>query len=768
MSSRSSNKGSFSASVGSLIRRRGRGAKTSPARIGDGANSNNNAGKLSLPFRHLTGQENKGQQSVPEAIDRDSAPTRTIYVHPPSNAPPISLLVSATHPPSVTQLYDRVARLLSVPVQDIRIRNTESNNDAADDNLILTDAEHISVELYSNTNSSDRHVQLDGTCYLWGRECWVPGGVRSRAVPVTGCGGVVQAALGSTSLWVVNDARQVWSTTIHSHSPRFHNTFNDGHVIALRSGFHTTVAICDNGNVFTYAESGPLRSHDFQILPPACNHRIVDCAVGMSHILFLCQDGSALSIGSNKHGVCGQDIKDATESWDQVDPVVGISGITSISAGMYHSAAVCGSNGRIMVWGDNSTGQLGTGDKRSRNKPVVVSLLRQTKITQVSCGAYHTAVLTEHGQVYVWGNNKHGCLGVGASPATLLQPRRVGLTLRVHRIVAGSFHTMFMLPSGKILGSGYNRYGQLGIDGIPYVSRPSDSDGVPRVQSIFAGGNQCVGICGSGWEQQNICRVLRQLWEQQEYSDSHIGDIPVHKAIVQARCLDLEEDWSLFDHVSSNALKSFVYFLYHDDLPVESKSLEEILELANHINLERLQILCRNRMNDDNADVLVPPISHMISHIYNMMATPISPDVFFHSTSYPFPVPAHRAILAYRCPFFKIMFESGMSEVQTGHIMLDPDTNVETFSMILEYLYTGNIIEWNTEEALQLLVLAIERYELPGLAELAENVVRQAVDHENVKTVQKIAHIVGSDSLETFCSEYIEYYNVQDQNCICM
>ena len=75
--------------------------------------------------------------------------------------------------------------------------------------------------------------------------------------------------------------------------------------------------------------------------------------------------------------------------------------------------------GKIYTWGSNQHGQLGldsadelpTGNRR-------VWLPREVKLegvnfVDVSAGGYHTLALTESGQLYVFGRNDDGQLGLG-------------------------------------------------------------------------------------------------------------------------------------------------------------------------------------------------------------------------------------------------------------------------------------------------------------------------------------------------------------------
>ena len=87
----------------------------------------------------------------------------------------------------------------------------------------------------------------------------------------------------------------------------------------------------------------------------------------------------------------------------------------------YHSAvyttssgyALC-QDGRLYVWGNNSHGQLGIGSNESvsADSPIDISSLLDGRIQYVSISSSSIA-LTDNGQVYAWGSNDDGQLGVG-------------------------------------------------------------------------------------------------------------------------------------------------------------------------------------------------------------------------------------------------------------------------------------------------------------------------------------------------------------------
>lgn len=69
--------------------------------------------------------------------------------------------------------------------------------------------------------------------------------------------------------------------------------------------------------------------------------------------------------------------------------------------------------GDVFSWGLNSHGQLGLGKEVPRqHTPVLVCALTGVAVTQVSAGASHSLFLTLPGLVYCCGANKYGQLGV--------------------------------------------------------------------------------------------------------------------------------------------------------------------------------------------------------------------------------------------------------------------------------------------------------------------------------------------------------------------
>jgi len=95
--------------------------------------------------------------------------------------------------------------------------------------------------------------------------------------------------------------------------------------------------------------------------------------------------------------------------------------------------------------------------------------LKTLKAVSVFCGFHHTALLTENGQVFTWGAGSKGQLGHENVSDTLWVPKPVaGLSLasigeRVWKVACGGNHSLALTQSGQIYSFGSNARGQLGL-----------------------------------------------------------------------------------------------------------------------------------------------------------------------------------------------------------------------------------------------------------------------------------------------------------------
>ncbi|TYI62811.1 hypothetical protein E1A91_D10G273100v1 [Gossypium mustelinum] len=131
-------------------------------------------------------------------------------------------------------------------------------------------------------------------------------------------------------------------------------------------------------------------------------------ACGGRHSAVITDAGALLTFGWGLYGQCGQGSTDDELSPTCVSSLLGIR-IESVAAGLWHTVCVS-TDGDVYAFGGNQFGQLGTGGDQAETLPRLLDApsLENTNVKIVSCGARHSAIITEDGKIFCWGWNKYG------------------------------------------------------------------------------------------------------------------------------------------------------------------------------------------------------------------------------------------------------------------------------------------------------------------------------------------------------------------------
>jgi alpha-tubulin suppressor-like RCC1 family protein len=86
-------------------------------------------------------------------------------------------------------------------------------------------------------------------------------------------------------------------------------------------------------------------------------------------------------------------------------------------------------NGSVWAWGANSKGQVGNGSNVNATSPVLVKVPSGVTFTKVNSGGYSSYAIDSSGQVWAWGGNQNGQLGIGTSTGIKTVPVKVGIEL---------------------------------------------------------------------------------------------------------------------------------------------------------------------------------------------------------------------------------------------------------------------------------------------------------------------------------------------------
>lgn len=274
-----------------------------------------------------------------------------------------------------------------------------------------------------------------------------------------------------------------------------------GHTLILtKSGFVYACGWNTKGQLGLSSES-----LTFTVITALNNYKITQISCGWDFSAAITEDGQLFVWGSNAFMQLGlsKDIKSLST------PTLVETVVKYVSCGLRHMALVT-SSGQVMICGSGSKGQLGLLD--NTDNPVRESQFKilpdLNNVISVSCGQFHTLCLTSDGNVFAWGDNKHGQLGLDQS--RVLTPQKININVIPQQIFTGWTHSAILTKDGDVINFGRNTYGELGEERIN-TREPSRLSSVKNIIQMSVGSEHNLAITADnkvlcwGWNEHGNC-----------------------------------------------------------------------------------------------------------------------------------------------------------------------------------------------------------------------------------------------------------------------
>jgi alpha-tubulin suppressor-like RCC1 family protein len=248
----------------------------------------------------------------------------------------------------------------------------------------------------------------------------------------------------------------------------------------------------------------------------------VSISGGWGYSVALKQDGTVWTWGENISGVLGQGLADNVKVAYPA-AVANLPGIVVVEAGPWHVMALDG-DGNVWAWGPNNFGQLGViGGSEKYNVPVKTGL---TNIVDIAAGANHSYALESDGTVWAMGTNDYGELGQGDT-STYTEPVRVKNLSGVKSIEAGALYGIALLSDGTVKSWGSNTWKSLGTGWGAYRALPATVWNLDSVAYIESGDWQVLAVKGDG-----------SVWGWGRNSQGQLGIDPATPYFIEPVLLD--------------------------------------------------------------------------------------------------------------------------------------------------------------------------------------------------------------------------------------
>jgi hypothetical protein len=216
----------------------------------------------------------------------------------------------------------------------------------------------------------------------------------------------------------------------------------DDIVYEFDNNLETFLVFNNNCNIESYIES--------KILNELCYKRVIDFKNNITDVIARNNDGQLYfwkywkSIYSEKKLSLTQYLSDKH--------------IIHICCGFSHSLVLTNS-GEVYAWGENGFGQVGNGSYSEALVPIKLNHFNNHKVIQISCGFDHSLALTESGRVFSWGDNQLGQLGRNNNNEDVNKPSEITFLtnkIAINKISCGRFHSLLLSQNGDIYWFGNN------------------------------------------------------------------------------------------------------------------------------------------------------------------------------------------------------------------------------------------------------------------------------------------------------------------------
>lgn len=244
------------------------------------------------------------------------------------------------------------------------------------------------------------------------------------------------------------------------------------HICAIQSGSWTVH--CWGSNEFgQLGINDPSVAHLTEPTPVDSNQQFSGITAGQYHTCAVTRDTHrVLCWGRNDHGQLGSAGGDAYAP----RPIELDQEFIKVVAGWNHTCAIRRGSptaGHAYCWGDNGSGQLGNQSRISTTAPDSVRTTRQFR--DIAAGSQHTCGVGGPGDsfVYCWGANSRGQLGTGDTHDRSY-PVQAAVDHFQWRVAAGAAHSCAVIRWGPLYCWGDNAQGQLGLltrDPVSYLPR---------------------------------------------------------------------------------------------------------------------------------------------------------------------------------------------------------------------------------------------------------------------------------------------------------
>lgn len=254
-------------------------------------------------------------------------------------------------------------------------------------------------------------------------------------------------------------------------------------------------------------------------------------AIGNNYQVALQADGTLWTWGKNPYGQLGNGSAEEVYAM-RVNPVeIDTAGADQVVAGGYSSFSIK-ADGTRWAWGVNDRYQFGDGTTSNSSSPIQIGTDTDWSQLESSPNGRHFVAIKADGTLWAWGYNDYGQLGSNGVPYLAYDPIQIGTESDWASVAAGDGYTLAIKSGGSLWAWGHNNVGQLGDGTTSDKFVPTRIGTASDWASVSAGDVHALAVKSDG-----------SLWAWGRNSYGQLGDNTTVDKLVPTR-IGTKTDWS--------------------------------------------------------------------------------------------------------------------------------------------------------------------------------------------------------------------------------